>query len=287
MPAEVPPPSAGLPPGLPPGFPPIDGLPPGLPPGFPPGFVPPEEPVLGPAGPPGTGPPQGPGRPPMDAPPDMIGPPPSEPPPSRMLEPAFVPPPSEPPPARLLELSTLGVPLQDASERKRRRGVEGLAPNKNIKMSSGSVTIYNGYDAVTTAKLAGPAPKAAAAAPATAPAKTSSSSFSAVQGQEALPRQLPEGWEMKKSRTTGKVYYVNEKLGKSQFEPPAGSSIKATSQKKQKQTLRPKDVPDAQQGDRNGVVGVVRATDHKKARWQKWQNCSRIVNQESPERTDT
>lgn len=170
------------------------------------------------------------------------------------------------------------------SATKRKRGVDGLASNKNIQQG-GSVTIYSGYEAVTGSF--GPAAKAKAAAPAPSFASASSSAPSSIQGHEALPRQLPEGWEMKKSRTTGKVYYVNEKLGKSQFEPPMGSTVKAAPQKKkQKTSTRSKDVPDAQVTSMNGVMGVVRATDQNAARWQKWQKCSRIVNAPSPEKDE-
>eukprot|EP00933_Yihiella_yeosuensis_P030790 TRINITY_DN24362_c0_g1_i3.p1 TRINITY_DN24362_c0_g1~~TRINITY_DN24362_c0_g1_i3.p1 ORF type:complete len:265 (+),score=88.76 TRINITY_DN24362_c0_g1_i3:73-795(+) len=36
---------------------------------------------------------------------------------------------------------------------------------------------------------------------------------------EANP-ELPKGWEMRKSKSTGKRYFVNEKLGKTQWTPP-------------------------------------------------------------------
>lgn len=276
-----------LPPGLPPGFPPMGSLPPGLPPGFPPGFAPslgsfPGDqvaPGFGLGGPPGFAPVQGPGRPGDEAVPLMpigIGPPPSTPPPSR-------------PPMNSGYLDMLsdfasrvdgGAGSSDAGK-KRKRGVDGLASNKSIQQG-GSVTIYSGYEAVTGSF--GPAAKAA---PAVNQLSASSSAPSSIQGHQALPRQLPEGWEMKKSRTTGKVYYVNEKLGKSQFEPPMGSTVKAVPQKKkQKASTRPKDLPDAQVTSMNGVMGVVRATDQNTARWQKWQKCSRIVNAPSPEKDE-
>lgn len=45
---------------------------------------------------------------------------------------------------------------------------------------------------------------------------------------DALPEvSLPPGWEAKVSRSTGRVYYVNRKLGKSQFERPTIASLKA------------------------------------------------------------
>eukprot|EP00931_Biecheleriopsis_adriatica_P084132 TRINITY_DN5785_c0_g1_i2.p1 TRINITY_DN5785_c0_g1~~TRINITY_DN5785_c0_g1_i2.p1 ORF type:complete len:576 (+),score=133.39 TRINITY_DN5785_c0_g1_i2:48-1730(+) len=38
--------------------------------------------------------------------------------------------------------------------------------------------------------------------------------------RDALSVPLPEGWEAKQSNSTGKIYYVNEKLGKTQWTPP-------------------------------------------------------------------
>nr|CCA16732.1 myosinlike protein putative [Albugo laibachii Nc14]CCA21835.1 myosinlike protein putative [Albugo laibachii Nc14] len=52
---------------------------------------------------------------------------------------------------------------------------------------------------------------------------------------DALPEQpLPIGWEAKLSRSSGRVYYVNRKLGKSQFEPPTIASLKAQKLARQK-----------------------------------------------------
>lgn len=289
-PPEVPP-SNDVPAGLPPGFPPTEGmhsgLPPGLPPGFPPagfppGFAPPGgEPVFGPSGPIGAGPPEGPGRPEFfTASGIAIGPPPSEP----------------PPPTRQPLVTGWQPAAPTESDRKRKRGrADGLASNKNIK-GGGSVTVYNGYDSQTTAAVASSARKASsssaptvAAAVAAAAAPNFTVAFaSSSQGQEALPRQLPEGWEMKKSRSTGKVYYINEKIGKSQFDPPQGSTVKATSpqKKKQKASNRPKDIAGATMTSMNGVTGVVRAKDQNANRWAKWQKCSQVVNTQSPERGD-
>lgn len=158
----------------------------------------------------------------------------------------------------------------EVSRKKRPSGVEGLASSKRIR-SGGAVTVYNGLDAVTSA----PKPEAATL-PAAAPAKSAAT--------QALPRQLPEGWEMKRSRTTGKIYYVNEKLGKSQFDPPPGAVMKATERRKEKVVQRPtKDIPDAQLTDRNGLIGLVRATDKKLGRWQKWQKCNQILNEPDPD----
>merc|ERR1711972_631519 len=46
-------------------------------------------------------------------------------------------------------------------------------------------------------------------------------------GKPILPEgyTLPEGWEVRKSRTTGRVYFANVKLGKSQFVPPSSAPI--------------------------------------------------------------
>uniref|UniRef100_K3X4B5 Myosin motor domain-containing protein n=1 Tax=Globisporangium ultimum (strain ATCC 200006 / CBS 805.95 / DAOM BR144) TaxID=431595 RepID=K3X4B5_GLOUD len=52
---------------------------------------------------------------------------------------------------------------------------------------------------------------------------------------DALPEvSLPVGWEAKVSRSTGRVYYVNRKLGKSQFERPTLASLKAQKLARQK-----------------------------------------------------
>lgn len=52
---------------------------------------------------------------------------------------------------------------------------------------------------------------------------------------DALPEvSLPVGWEAKVSRSTGRVYYVNRKLGKSQFERPTLASLKALKLARQK-----------------------------------------------------
>lgn len=154
----------------------------------------------------------------------------------------------------------------EEASRKRRRGVEGLASSKHIK-HGGSVTVYNGYDSVTAKPVAQASSQAATAAK---PAKVE------VKG-------LPDGWEKKVSRSTGKTYYVNEKLGKSQFEPPGvPAGIKETP-KKAKVSTRPKDAPEAQFTDKNGVMGLIRASDKKLGRWQKWQKCNAILNAEEAE----
>lgn len=254
--------AAEMPAGLPPGFPPLD-LPPGLPPGFPPGFVPPAaDPAFCPSGPPSSIPLGGLGTPVFSA----------------VNGGAIGPPPSEPPPATAGTAGSTAPAASDAERKRKRSGVDGLASNKHIK-SGGTVTVYNGYGALTNTHA--PAPKAASASAFSA----SMPALSKIQGQEGLTRSLPEGWEMKKSRSSGKTYYVNEKLGKSQFDPPAGSSVKVAPQKKKdKASTRPKDTESATMTSSNGVKGVVRATDKNMARWQKWQKCSRVVNAESPER---
>jgi len=133
------------------------------------------------------------------------------------------------------------------------------------------VTVYAGYQAVTAGSQQAPQQASAQQKP------QPLGQQSAASAVEALPRQLPEGWEMKKSRSTGRVYYVNEKLGKSQFEPPAGSTVKVEAPKKKKKLTHSKDLPDAQTTDKNGMMGVIRGSDKKLGRWQKWQQCSRIL----------
>ena len=163
-----------------------------------------------------------------------------------------------------------GSPPRDV-EKKRKKGIEGLASNKSIK-NGGAVTIYAGYDAVTVE------PKVAEAEKPSQPTQITGQSVT-----QGLQRQLPPGWEMRKSRSTGKVYYVNEKLGKSQFEPPAGSTVDKQVDKKKKATTRSKDIPDAQFTDRGGMLGLMRATEQKKGRWAKWQKCNEILNEPDPE----
>lgn len=83
---------------------------------------------------------------------------------------------------------------------------------------------------------------------------------------------------MRKSRSTGKTYYVNEKLGKSQFDPPAGSTIRAEpAKKKHKVATHSRELPSAHTSDKVGMMGVIRGQDKKLGRWQKWQQCSRIL----------
>eukprot|EP00927_Polykrikos_kofoidii_P049769 TRINITY_DN43782_c0_g1_i1.p1 TRINITY_DN43782_c0_g1~~TRINITY_DN43782_c0_g1_i1.p1 ORF type:complete len:362 (-),score=50.61 TRINITY_DN43782_c0_g1_i1:129-1214(-) len=168
------------------------------------------------------------------------------------------------------------------TERKRRK-VEGLAPSKNIA-SGGAVTVYSGYSAVTTAGGAKASETASQKREEQGPTGSLPQAGVVSTTAQALPRQLPEGWEMRKSRSTGKVYYVNEKLGKSQFDLPAGSTLKVEAKKKQKLSLRAKDGPVAHATDKNGVAGIVRATEQKLGRWQKWQKTSRLINAPSPEK---
>lgn len=175
--------------------------------------------------------------------------------------------------------------MHPEATKKRVRSVEGLASSKSIK-SGGSVTVYAGYSAVTTGlQPASQKQKAPTSTPATSSsAPASRASSSTATAREALTRQLPEGWEMKRSRTTGRVYYVNEKLGKSQFDPPAGSTIKTeTRKKKQRTSTRPKDGLDARLTDQNGVTGLVRAKEAKAGRWAKWQKVSTMLNEPDSE----
>lgn len=50
--------------------------------------------------------------------------------------------------------------------------------------------------------------------------------------------RLPDGWEKKISSTTGKVYYVNKRLGETQWKPPAGSIIEVVSPEADKSLRR-------------------------------------------------
>lgn len=192
------------------------------------------------------------------------------------------PPPAGPPPG-----SSAYAPTTDAGEaaakKRRRSGVEGLASSKHIK-SGGAVTVYAGYSSVTSAS-AGQVPKASGPAPTPANALQRQQALPGVgvPGMEALPRQLPEGWEMKRSRTSGRIYYLNEKLGTSQFEPPAGSTVKAEVKKKHKTSTKKKDIPDAQVTDKNGLIGLVRASDGNTRRWAKWNKCNQNINADDPQ----
>eukprot|EP00928_Gymnodinium_smaydae_P050826 TRINITY_DN34387_c0_g1_i1.p1 TRINITY_DN34387_c0_g1~~TRINITY_DN34387_c0_g1_i1.p1 ORF type:complete len:442 (+),score=73.02 TRINITY_DN34387_c0_g1_i1:157-1326(+) len=172
----------------------------------------------------------------------------------------------------------------DAAARAKRRKVEGLADSKSIK-GGGSVTVYSGYSATKVAPA--PAEKAPEAA-SQAQALQQQPQLNASAAQQALPRMLPEGWEMRKSRSSGKVYYINEKLGQTQWVPPEGSTLKVESVKKKKvrESLRAKDAPDASVTDQNGLKGLVRATEQKVNRWQKWQKTSRLINEPSPEKEE-
>lgn len=152
--------------------------------------------------------------------------------------------------------------------KKRKRATDGLAPNRNIKQG-GAVTVYSGFSAVTVA----PQPKREAAP------QASPQPPSGLQATEALPRQLPEGWEMRRSRTKNAVYYVNEKLGKTQWEPPEGSSLKPSMQSKKKGSVRLKESPaEAAVSSMNGVMGLVRAADQRTSKWQRWQHASAMLN---------
>eukprot|EP00435_Cladocopium_sp_Y103_P034263 s1329_g8.t2 len=132
--------------------------------------------------------------------------------------------------------------------KKRKKGVEGLASNKAIK-NGGAVTIYSGYDALTVEpKVAETSEKPPASA------QTQITGQSVIQG---LQRQLPAGWEMRKSRSTGKVYYVNEKLGKSQFEPPACSTVDKQVDKKKKASTKSKDLNSKDSAKRSDAVNKV------------------------------
>lgn len=170
----------------------------------------------------------------------------------------------------LKKLETFGQPSVEPAKGKRHH-VEGLDSGQRIK-HGGSVTVYTGYSAIT-AEVAREEASATQVTPRQAQAQ-------GVVGTEALPRQLPEGWEMRRSKSTSKVYYVNEKLGKTQWEPPAGSSLKAAPSAKRRKTSRGQDAPDAQATSMNGIVGLVRATEQKTSKWQKWQQCAKVIDED-------
>jgi len=178
----------------------------------------------------------------------------------------FTPPP--PPPGKPPDVnSTNTAPEESVGKKRRRSTVEGLARGTAIK-GGGTVTVYDGYSSIK-------------AAPQAEEKRTETSAPSKHKhATEALPRRLPEGWEMKRSRTSGRIYFVNESLGKSQFEPPAGATMAATTSKKKKTSSRVKDCPDAQVTDKNGVMGLIRASEKKTGRWAKWQMCSRALQDE-------
>lgn len=61
------------------------------------------------------------------------------------------------------------------------------------------------------------------------------------------------------TRPGGKTYYVNEKLGKSQFDPPAGSTIRAEpAKKKHKVATHSRELPSAHTSDKVGMMGAPR-----------------------------
>lgn len=168
--------------------------------------------------------------------------------------------------------------MQEEKTTKRRLDsapVDGLAKNRQI-LSGGSITMYSGYNSTTsTPRQAGERP--ASGQP---PAKRAAPQHAAGGAVEGLKRNLPEGWEMKKSRSSGKVYYVNEKAGLSQFDPPAGSTVKAEQKKKQRAATHSTNLPDAQTTDKVGMMGVIRGKDKNLGRFQKWQRCSRSLDEE-------
>jgi len=154
--------------------------------------------------------------------------------------------------------------------------VEGLASAKKIKTGGGSVTVYDGYTAVEVKR-----PKDAKVGLYGATTTSTAPSTNPPKGREGLERLLPAGWEMRKSKSTGKVYYVNEKEGKTQWEPPAGSSLSAPADtKKRKQSTKATPGLEAHATSMNGVSGLVRATQQTTGKWQKWQKTSQLLNAE-------
>lgn len=109
--------------------------------------------------------------------------------------------------------------------------IKGMYDNKAKRSSSKEDASLEGVSEKTEA----PTP---AATPAPAPVKAQPAKDRPVRESfnlDALPEvSLPVGWEAKVSRSTGRVYYVNRKLGKSQFERPTLASLKAQKLARQK-----------------------------------------------------
>lgn len=102
---------------------------------------------------------------------------------------------------------------KDATNTRQGAGASGAAPDKKG-------VVQFGTRIKEAAAVAGASRRAARAEEAAKAAATA-----AAERAQALPNQLPDGWEMKHSRSSGKVYYVNEKLNKTQWDPPAGFKV--------------------------------------------------------------
>ncbi|KAI9906019.1 hypothetical protein PsorP6_013671 [Peronosclerospora sorghi] len=106
--------------------------------------------------------------------------------------------------------------------------VKGMYDNRNKRSNSKSDENSSASDNVTTTSIVNSKKVKPAAKPSDRPVRESFN-------LDALPEvSLPVGWEAKVSRSTGRVYYVNRKLGKSQFERPTLASLKAQKLARQK-----------------------------------------------------
>lgn len=107
--------------------------------------------------------------------------------------------------------------------------IKGMYDNKAKRSSSKEDASLEGVSEKSEAPAATPAPAPVKAQP--VKDRPVRESFNL----DALPEvSLPVGWEAKVSRSTGRVYYVNRKLGKSQFERPTLASLKAQKLARQK-----------------------------------------------------
>ncbi|CAH0476462.1 unnamed protein product [Peronospora belbahrii] len=124
----------------------------------------------------------------------------------------------------------VGVTGAMSSLKGRMSVVKGMYDSRSKRTNSKPEETANTSDNNTSAIV--PATKSARVKPA---AKATDRPVRESFNLDALPEvSLPVGWEAKVSRSTGRVYYVNRKLGKSQFERPTLASLKAQKLARQK-----------------------------------------------------
>ncbi|CAI5744042.1 unnamed protein product [Peronospora destructor] len=117
----------------------------------------------------------------------------------------------------------VGVTGAMSSLKGRMSVVKGMYDSRNKRSNSKPDEAANPSDNQVSTTMVKPSPK-----PADRPVRESFN-------LDALPEvSLPVGWEAKVSRSTGRVYYVNRKLGKSQFERPTLALLKAQKMARQK-----------------------------------------------------
>jgi len=154
------------------------------------------------------------------------------------------------------------VVKKDKKKRPAPNVIEGLAPNKKIAMDApGAVTVYDGLTTVSLVpkrqqKEHDVAAPIRGARTGSAPIPTSASI-----AKDALQRDLPKGWEMRKSRSTGKVYYVNLTTKESTFDRPSGAKPVV------KKKLSKKEIEEKQ----------------TKRKWNNWQKTSVLLNKDEDE----